>query len=145
MAKIGDDERIFVVEISNNELTKPLYNIMYLLNNKTKRKGYETISKMAQRLLDLLIESKIKSDSVHGEVLIRPLVRSKKNILETPDFSKYDAIHNYEILTVEAALQKHPSVLVSLSFQDLGRQLTNPLTFKKKDPSFIDPFFKERP
>lgn len=145
LAKIGDDERIFVVEISNNELTKPLYDIMYLLNNKTKRKGYETINKMAQRLLDLLIESKIKSDSVHGEVLIRPLVRSKKNILETPDFSKYDAIHNYEILTVEAALQKHPSVLVSLSFQDLGRQLTNPLTFKKKDPSFIDPLFKERP
>lgn len=145
LGKVDNDDRVFVVEISNNELTKPLYNIMYLLNNKTKREGYEQIDAMNQRLLDLLIESKIDADAVHGELLIRPLIRSTKDVLKTPDFSKYSAINEYEILTVEGALQRHPSVLVSLSFQDLGRQLVNPLTFRKTEGSFIDPFFRERP
>jgi hypothetical protein len=147
LAKVGDDDRIFVVEISNNELTKPLYNIMYLLNNKKRREeaGTFTIDQMAQRMLDLLIESKITSDSVHGELLIRPLIRSSSDVLKTPNFKRYDAIHEYDVLTVEGALQRHPSVLISLSFQDIGRQLVNPLTFRKRDTSFIDPFFQERP
>lgn len=147
LGKVGDDDRIFVVEVSNNELTKPLYNIMYLLNNKKRREesGVTTIDQMIQRMLDLLIESKIESDSVHGELLIRPLIRSSKNVLETPNFRKYSAIREYDILTVEGALQRHPSVLISLSFQDIGRQLVNPLTYKKHDGSFLDPFFQERP
>lgn len=145
LSKFAVDERIFVMEISNNELTKPLYNIMNLLDKKDTQKEYNTVDKMAQRLLDLLIESKIHSDSVHGELLIRPLIRSSEDILEIPDFRKYDASEKYTILTIKGALQNHPSVLVSLSFQNLGQQLTNPLTFRKKDSSFIDPFFKERP
>jgi hypothetical protein len=145
LAKLSDDDRIFVVEISNNELTKPLYNIMDILNNKTRRGEYNTIDKIAQRMLDLLIESKITSDSVHGELLIRPLIRSSKDILKTPDFRRYDATNEYEILTVEGSLRQHPSVTISLSFQDIGRQLVNPLTFRKSESSFIDPFYKERP
>lgn len=142
-SKLPEDESIFVIEISNNELTKPLYDIMDLLNNKKRREGYTTINKMVQRLLDLLIESKISSDSVHGEILIRPLVRSKKNILDVPNFSKYGALNDYQLLTVNEALQKHPSVVVSLSFQDLERQLSNPLTFKKRESSYLDPLFRE--
>lgn len=147
LAKVGDDERIFVVEISNNELTRPLYNIMDLLNSKTRREeaGVFTIDAMVQRMLDLLIESKIDSDSVHGEILIRPLIRSTKDVLKTPDFRKYSASSEYAVLTVEDSLKRHPSVVVSLSFQDIGRQLTNPLTFKKRDTSFLDPFYQERP
>jgi len=147
LSKVGDDDRIFVVEISNNELTKPLYNIMYLLNNKKRREeaGVFTIDEMIQRMLDLLIESKIDADSVHGELLIRPLIRNSNNVLKIPDFKRYNASREYEVLTVEGALQRHPSVLISLSFQDIGRQLTNPLTFKKRETSFIDPFFQERP
>jgi hypothetical protein len=147
LSKIGTDERMFVVEISNNELTKPLYNIMYLLDNLTKREdsGVFTIDDMAQRMLDLLIESKIESDSVHGELLIRPLIRDKADILEIPNFRQYKAKNEYQILTVKGALERHPSVLISLSFQDLGRQLISPLTFRKREKSFIDPFFKEKP
>jgi len=144
LSKIEDDTRIFVVEIENNELTRPLYNIMYLLD-RADHFGATTIDDMCQKMLDLMIESKIKANSVHGEVLIRPLIRSSQDVLDIPNFTKYSDDAAYQILTVENALIKHPSVLVSLSFQDLGRQLGNPLTFKKKAPSFIDPFFKERP
>lgn len=141
------DERIFSVEISNNELTKPLYNIMYLLDNEERRKeaNVHTINDMVQRMLDLLIESKIGSDLVHGELLIRPLIRSQEDILALPDFKRYDAINNYRIMTVKSALEKNPSVLISLSFQYLKRQLSNPLTFRKTKGSYIDPFFKLNP
>lgn len=148
LARISDEESIFAVEISNNELTRPLYRIMHLLN-RSDHEGQTDIDGMAQMLLDLLIESSIGADSVHGELLIRPLIRKNgkkmKDILERPDFSKYMTNSDYTILTVQGALERHPSVLVSMSFQGLGRQLQNPLTFKKSATSFVDPFFKERP
>jgi hypothetical protein len=143
-SKIEDDMKLFVFEIVNNELTKPLYSIMRLLNN-TDHEKCKTVDEMCQKMLDLLIESKIDSDAVHGEVLIHPLLRSSIDILDRPYFDKYGDGANYQILTVEAALEKNPSVLISLSFQALGRQLVSPLTFRKKEGSFIDPFFREKP
>ena len=144
---IPDDIKLFLMQIENSELTKPLYSIMGLLDTKERRRelGIETIHDLAQTMLDLLIESKINVMSVHAEVLLSPLVRSISDILEKPDFKKYDALSDTQLLTVSAALEKHPSVLIGLSFQFLGRQLLNPLTFKKTGESFLDPFFKERP
>lgn len=147
LMELPDDIRLFLMEVENNELTRPLYNIMALLDTKDKRRdmGIETVDDIAQKMLDLLIESKINVMSVHGEVMIHPLIRSIEDILERPNFKRYDAIEDTQILTVSAALEKHPSVLIGLSFQYLGRQLLNPLTFKKKGKSFLDPFFKEQP
>lgn len=134
-----EDISLFKVEISNNELTKPLYDIMDLLNNKNHL-GLETIDDVCQALLDLIVISGIDADSVHLETIIRAIVRSADNILEFPDFSKYSP--KYNILTVASALEKNPSVFVSMSFQALKRQLTDPLTFKKKKSSHVDPFFE---
>jgi len=144
-----DDDRIFVIEVVNNELTRPLYDIMRLIDRVDYRIIHwncVTIDQMCQKMLDLIIESEINSDSVHGELILTPLLRDKDDILERPKFNKYfNGDEGYQILTVKSALEKHPSVLVGLSFQALDRQLTNPLTFRKKESSFIDPFFKERP
>lgn len=141
---ISFEDRLFVMEVTNNELTKPLYSIMNLLN-RSDHEGCTTIDEMVQKLLDLIIESKFSVDSVHGEILIRPLIRSSKDILKFPNYRKYVEGDDYRILTVDSALQNHPSVLISLSFQDLSRQLMKPVTFRKSDSSFIDPFFRERP
>lgn len=144
---IPDDSRLFLLQIENAELTRPLYSIMGLLDTKERRKelGVETIHDLAQTMLDLLIESKINVMSVHAEVLLSPLVRSMDDILKRPNFKKYDAMSDVQLLTVSSALEKHPSVLIGLSFQFLGRQLLNPLTFRKTGESFLDPFFKELP
>ena len=144
---IPDDSRLFLLQIENAELTRPLYSIMGLLDTKERRKelGVETIHDLAQVMLDLLIESKIDVMSVHAEVLLSPLVRSMTDILKKPNFKKYDAMEDVQLLTVSAALEKHPSVLIGLSFQFLSRQLLNPLTFRKTGESFLDPFFKEIP
>lgn len=133
---------LFVVEIENNELTKPLYDIMGVLC-KTDHNNCNTIDEMVQRLVDLLIVSKIKAAAVHAGVLIRPLIRDAENVLDRPNFNQYVSDKDYQLLTVDSALVKNPSVLVSLSAQELKRQLKSPLTFKKKAKSFLDPFFKE--
>lgn len=133
---------LFIVEIENNELTKPLYNIIGVLC-KADHNNCNTIDEMVQSLVDLLIESKIAAVAVHAEVLIRPLIRDVYEVLERPNFRKYVSENDYQIMTVDSALVKNPSVLISLSAQDLKRQLKSPLTFKKKDESFLDPFFKE--
>ena len=145
---LPDDERLFIMEIENNELTRPLYNIMALLDTKEKRSsmlGVNTIDDMAQTMTDLMIDSHINVMAVHSEVIINPLIRDIDNILERPNFNSYSALDNYQMLTVESALENHPSVLVGMSFQFLERQLKRPLTYKKTAKSFIDPFFKEKP
>lgn len=142
--EFSGDERIFVVQIENNELTRPLYDMMHLLNREGNH-GCDTVDKMAQGMLDLLIESKINSDSIHGEILVKPLIRDAHDILKYPDFKTYDSIKNYQILTVSKALENHPAVLVSLSFQNLERQLSNPATFRKTSSSFIDAFYRNKP
>jgi hypothetical protein len=135
---------IFAIEVENKEITKPLHDIMDLLD-KDSHNGCTTVDEMAQRMLDLMIISKIDVMSVHGSLLIRPLIRKKNNIIKYIDWSLHEAISNYQILTVTRALIYHPSPTISISFQDLSRQLVNPLTFKKTSTSFLDPFYKERP
>jgi len=147
LGEFSYDEPLFLIEIENSELTKPLYSIMGLLSTKKQREELHiyTVNDMAQRMVDLLIESSISAKAVHAEVIIHPLIRSVKNILDRPDFKHYNAKNDINILTVGIALEKHPSVLISLSSQFLGRQLLSPLTFKKVAPSFIDPYFRETP
>jgi len=143
---IPDDGKLFLLQIENAELTRPLYQIMGLLDTKEKRAelGITNIHELAQVFLDLLIESKINVQSVHAEVMLAPLIRSIDDVLERPDFKRYDAIADTQMLTISSALEKHESVLIGLSSQFLGRQLTSPLTFKKSGKSFLDPFYKEK-
>lgn len=143
---LDDDMKLFLIEIANRELTRPLYDIMGLLDSKAGRKklGVENINDLVQTMMDLMIESNIDIMSVHAEVLLRPMIRSITDILERPDFTKYTALQNTQMLTVSDALENHPSVLIGLSFQFLGRQLLSPLTFRKTGTSFVDPFFKEK-
>jgi hypothetical protein len=145
LSQLLDDETLFLVQIENNELTKPLYDIMDLLDSKEKfdLMNIKNISEMAQKLIDLLIESHINVQAVHGELLLRPLIRDIDNVLERPDFSKYNAVDRCQILTITNALIKHPSPLVGLSSSFLNRQIKSPLTFKKRGLSAVDAFYKE--
>lgn len=144
---LGKDLEIFLVQINNNEKTKPLYDIMDLLDNKKKRaeKGITNDhEQVAQMMLDLVIQSQIPADSIHGEMIIRSLIRSNKDILEVPNFNRYDAIEDIQLMTIKSALNNHPSISVSLSFQYLSKQFDSPLTFRKEAVSYLDPFFKAK-
>lgn len=144
MDQIDTREGIFLVQINNNEKTKPLYEIMNLVDNKKKRAELgigDNHELVIQMMLDLIIESHIPADAIHSEMIIRSLIRSKKDILKVPNFNRYDAIEDVKLMTIKSALNNHPSISVSLSFQYLSAQFESPLTFRKEATSFLDPLF----
>lgn len=139
---LNDDEKLFEMVIMNQELTKPLYQLMDLLNKQKADTVMETIETMSEKFLDLLIESHIDANIIAGELIINPLIRSMERPYERPDFSK-EELEPYMIYTVTKALEKNSSPLMGISFQNLKRQfLSDELYEERTGTSYIDPFFQ---
>ena len=141
---LNDDIVLFRMDINNNELTKPLYDLMKMLNSRAEfedngnyKYRYE---EMAQALIDILVESKIKASAVAAECIVNRLLRSTTNIYERPDFSRYD-LEDYEIYSVPKALEHNGSALLGISVQQLRRQLLNPNLEERDQSSYVDVFF----
>ena len=139
---LDDNIKLFEVVIMNQELTKPLYDLMDLIN-KNKCDGInETIDSMSQRFLELLIESGISANNVAAEIIINRLIRSEEDIYSRPDFSQRK-MPRYSILTVRKALEMNESPLISLSFQNIKKLfLSDDVYDKRTGTSYIDAFFK---
>lgn len=143
---LKETNHLFMIQIENNELTKPLYSIMHLLDRGDRGVGPDdipitTIDQLAQRFLELLIEAGIDALGVHASLILMPLIRKTDNILERPNFREYNV--SYRMLTVKGALEKHPNINTSLSFQYLDRQLKSLDTYLKTSGSYLDAFFKK--
>lgn len=134
--------RLFVMEIINNELTKPYYDIMQLLIWGNRR-DENTLEWVYQRLLDLLLVSGINYRATYSQILLKPLVRKESSIIEYPDFNSYTSSQDYTITTINKALTANPSVTVGLSAPEIASQFTNIQTFKKTATGFTDPFFMQ--
>ena len=140
---LEDDETYFaIIVIENNELTRPLKNIMRLLDRKDHF-DCETIDDLVNKMCDLLIEANHPLDLVHTECIMRAIVRDSENILSQPRFENPDRIDDYQIITISKALLNNPSLTVSLSFQDLGKQVTNVNTNKKCEKSSYDDLYRQ--
>ena len=138
---LDDDIKLFEMVIMNQELTKPLYDLMNLLNKQRTDEIDETIETMSQKFLDLLIESKIDANVIAAELIINRLIRSDINMYERPDFSN-EELEPYSMYTVSRALEKNKSPLIGLSFQNIKRQfLSDELYENRHGTSFIDPFY----
>lgn len=129
-----DPTILFTMEIVNNELTKPLARFKKLLEND--HLGCRTMTQLVNKMVDVLIESKLPSMSIHSEVILSSLIRKKSNKLERPDFTDDDM--EYVMLGLQSAILSHPSVEVSMAFQKLPQQIfTNPLTYQKDKSSLL--------
>lgn len=141
---LDDDTSLFIVTILNNELTKPLYELMNLVNSDKSTDFDRNINDLSQRFIELLVESNIAASAVAAEVIINRLIRKEDNIYERPDFSRVQ-MPKYKIVTVAKALEKNKSPLVGLSYQFVKRQLTADDTVTiKNETSYLDPLFKEK-
>lgn len=139
---IDPEKFIFLVDVENNELTKPMKQIQKVLNNKD-HEGCNTYEEMTNKMLDLMIASKLDAAGVHAEMIIRELVRRKGNNLRRPDFSKIVMSQDVDLMTINSALKKNPSITTSLSTPYLKDQLVNLTeTFDKSAASIFDPLFK---
>ena len=130
------------MEIKNKELTRPIKNINKLLNTNDKV-GCKTLDEVVQMLGRMKLEAGIKYDFVHGEMMIRELLRKKSNELEFPDWSFNGDWDDYQILRLNDALFKNPSPTISLSYGYLRKQLLSPEFYEKTAVSHLDPLFVE--
>lgn len=140
---IQPDSSLFFVEIQNKELTKPLKDLVSILDTK-EHLGCSDINSLVKKISNLFIESGITDGSIllHMMTAIRDIIRDVDNILYRPDFSKQDI--SYEIMTLKRALYNDSSLLISLTFEQLAKLLKNPLTYTKVGKSKIDPLFFEK-
>lgn len=136
---------LFKIIIMNNELTKPLYSLMNLLNNsKSTANGSITYHEMAQKFTELLLDAGIKATALSGELIINRLVRRDPDLdYSRPDFSKED-IGKYKIVNILNAIEYNQSPLLGLAGQNLKRQiLSDALVSTKCSSSYIDAYFKK--
>jgi hypothetical protein len=137
-------EFIFMVDVKNNELTVPMKKIQSLIFN-ANHAGARTLEDMVQMMLDLTIESKFSAASIHGETIIRQLIRSSRNILVRPTFSRIIMSEDYRILSVMVALKQNKSFSTSMSSSYLKFQLVQSnTTFDKQDTSDFDWWYKRK-
>ena len=141
---IDKDKFIFRVDALSNELTKPMKKIQNLLNN-SKHEGCTTYQEITNRMLDLMIDSKLDAQSVHAEVIIRQIIRRADNRIKRPDFSKIVLRKDYQLMAVISSLKTCPSVITALCNSYLKEQLIRlPETFRKEATSLLDDLFKQK-
>lgn len=138
---------LFIVDIQNNEKTKPLVDIKSLIDFRKLRqsKGIDNdVDGIIQSFIELIIDSGVVHvDAIHVEVIITQLTRAKDDILERPDFRRYDAASNTQVLTLKQALKYNPSVTVSLTFEDYTRQFISSVTYRKTRGSYMDNMYRK--
>lgn len=142
---LDDNIKLFEVTIMNKELTKPLYELMALLNKKSTEfsdcKDITSINEFCQRLLDILIDSGIKANVVAGELITNRLIRSMEDEYERPDFND-EYLDPYSIIPIKMALIKNKSPMIGIAFEDIKKQLlSTDLYDKRNSESYIDPLF----
>ena len=136
---------LFELTILNNELTKPLYELMDLINTARKKDEPEmTYSEMAQKFTDLLLEAGIAAMALSGELIINRLIRNNPDVdYSRPDFSKEEE-PDYQIYTILKALENNKSLLIGISSQDIKRQLlSDDLITRKTGSSYLNPLFRK--
>lgn len=142
LGKIAEmDEFIAMIIIENNELTKPLKNIMKLLDREDHF-NCTTIDELLHTFVGLTIESGMAISAVHSSFILKGLIKDPDNKLRAPRFNEYNGRDKYVILTVTSALLANPSITTSLSFAFLGRQFTSPTTYRKHSTGTLDSLFK---
>ena len=141
-SELNEDMKLFEINIQNKELTKPLYDLMDLINKK-KDNDNETIDSMLQQFLDLMVTAKISASIVAGEVIITRLIKDVNDPYVRPDFSQ-EIMPKYQIKTVKNALTKNKSPLIGLSSENLKKQLLDDELYSTRyEESYVDPLFKE--
>jgi len=144
------DLSLFVVKITNNELSKTLVKLQNIIDLAREIVQYDR-NTILQAFIDTVIDGDLTLDAIHCEIIISNQIRSGDDILEFPNWELpgLDNLNpkdkDYQILTLKQSLAKHPSLVVTLSFQDVSRQLYNPLSFIKHKTSLMDVFFQVSP
>ena len=141
---LSEDEHLFEMSVLNDELTKPLYELMHLINRTKPDDRYSTIDNMSQKFVELLCDSGIDASAIAAECIINRLIRSVEHPYERPDFTN-ETLEEYKIYEVNKALEQNKSPMLGLGFQYIQRQLLSDEIVTVRDgSSYIDEFMNPR-
>lgn len=145
------DSPVFQFNLENNELTSSLQSIIDLIETADHPDPYEKDEKgkpikiddvdvLANKFLQLLSDGDIYLASVHMELIIRELVRSKKDHSSRPERfdNKDDEDEGYDILKISDGIFESKSPSVSLSFEHIKKQIQSPSLYYKNGESILD-------
>lgn len=138
LSEFSTEKDMFFIRLKNNELTKPLRELKLLIE-KGGDIGISDVSELIDRFKHLIELGGIKVETIHVEILCRNLIRDINNKIKLPDWSKKNP--DYMITSVHNSIFWSNSVLNSLTFEKIKLQLKDPLTYKKRGTTFIDPCF----
>ena len=154
--EITTDE-VYLLPISNRSLNvdSPLFEIIYnteevsahltaLENVMVKNQSvqeYDEIDAIIYDFINVVINSGVKHTSsfIHIETILYNMIRDKYDALKRPN---YNLKHpEWQIFSLKNAILAK-DFCKGLAFEDLGRQLSDPLTYKKRGVSVFDAFFR---
>lgn len=142
LSDIDDELSLFSMEVANNELTKPLYDIKNLLNTN-EHNGCTTIDDITNRFFDHIIEAEIDVGLLNLECILYSMIRDKNNIYKRPDFKVHVFDDDVTILSIKSSLASNPSIAVKLASEALKSQLLDLNTYEMYSASFLDDLFRE--
>jgi hypothetical protein len=141
------DAPVFQFNMLNDELASTLQDAIKLIENAkhpnpfiTDKKGkhpeIKNIHEIMNVFLQLLNNGGVHLASVHAELIIRELVRDPEHLTKRP--KRFKSEEDYVILRVTEAILNSPSSSVSLSFEQIKKQILTPALYFKDGESILD-------
>lgn len=139
------DINLFLIHISNDELSATLEHVKSIINKYPKLDGM-TKDIILQEFVVAVLNGGLNVDAIHLEILLSNQIREgldEDKILEMPhwEFDKAD----YALVNLDTALKNHPSITTTLEYQKVSKTLYSPLSYRKSAPSQMDLFFMNKP
>lgn len=139
------DINLFLIHISNDELSATLEHVKSIINKYPKLDGM-TKDIILQEFVVAVLNGGLNVDAIHLEVLLSNQIREgleEDKILEFPHWEFDNA--GYALVNLDTALKNHPSITTTLEYQKVSKTLYSPLSYKKTAPSQMDLFFMNKP
>jgi len=141
LSNIPTNTELFHIKVANIELNSSLKKLLELIT-QIDHLGYgNDIEGILGEFLKQLNEAKFKIQSNYIEVILRCLIRDKNDITKFPDFGGEELV-DFTVETVNSSIINNPSLAVSLSFEQIKRQLADTKTFEKSSVSRLDGLYK---
>ena len=136
-----DAATLFFIEVKSNNKTQGYQQVTAMLDSKDHMGCANDIDAMCQKFARVMIDTGIKYNLVHFEMIIRSMMRKKDSEFEYPDFGPNGDHDNYTILRLTGSLSKNPSPIIRLSTGWLKKSLISTALYKAHQPSHLDPLF----
>lgn len=136
---------LFLVHISNDELSATLEHVKSIINKYPKLEGM-TKDRILQEFVVAVLNGGLNVDAIHLELILSNQIRASledDGILDLPHWEFEDA--PYALVNLDTALKNHPSITTTLEYQKIAKTLFNPLSYRKFKPSQMDLFFMNKP